>query len=340
MCDPNPLNYDIPGNGCDDDGDGKVDNVITCDASLLTGSGQGTAAQLLNAMEVCGTADAAHWGLVSASLTNGHAATAAGDGNFTYQHGIFQTFGTGGLGAREGSAFGVLSTGTADVNDSKDNSPYFKGAKTGMQTAQNGDVPAGYPRAAAGCTTLATVFDVIDVKAQIKVPANAKGVSFDFNFLSGEWPEYVCSSYNDSFIAYLTSKAFNAGAAENVSFDATGNPISINAAFLNVCSPAGAVTACSAGLTSRTDACSAGALPLTGTGFDDEGAYCGTQMSSGGASTGWLTTTAPVMPGETITLEFIIWDTGDANYEARAFFSTTSLWEPTEPGTPVTLPTP
>ena len=30
-CDPNPANYDIPGNNCDDDGDGQVDNTPTCD---------------------------------------------------------------------------------------------------------------------------------------------------------------------------------------------------------------------------------------------------------------------------------------------------------------------
>src|SRR5258706_2433911 len=31
VCAPNPLNYDNPGDGCDDDADGIVDNVASCD---------------------------------------------------------------------------------------------------------------------------------------------------------------------------------------------------------------------------------------------------------------------------------------------------------------------
>ena len=34
-CQPDPAAFDIPGNGCDDDGDGVVDNVDTsCDDNL------------------------------------------------------------------------------------------------------------------------------------------------------------------------------------------------------------------------------------------------------------------------------------------------------------------
>ena len=40
---------------------------------------------------------------------------------------------------------------------------------------------------------------------QIKVPKNVAGMSFDFDFYSSEWPEYVCSTYNDQFVAWLQS---------------------------------------------------------------------------------------------------------------------------------------
>ena len=49
-----------------------------------------------------------------------------------------------------------------------------------------------------------------------------------------------------------------------------------------------------------------GSAELTGTGY--EGAT--------GGGTGWLTTTAPVTPGETITLRFIVWDEGDHIYDS------------------------
>ncbi|HRZ79243.1 MAG TPA: hypothetical protein P5044_04480, partial [bacterium] len=35
-----------------------------------------------------------------------------------------------------------------------------------------------------------------------------------------------------------------------------------------------------------------------------------------GGGTKWLTTTAPVVPGETITLKFAIWDTGDTQVDS------------------------
>jgi hypothetical protein len=338
ICAPNPLNYDIPGNNCDDDGDGKVDNVTVCDTTLPTGAQAGTAPQLLNAMGICQNADATHWGIVSATLTNGHAATGPGDTNFGYQHGILSTFGTA-VKPQEGSAIGVLSSGTADVNDTQDNPPYFKGMKTGMQTG-GGDVPSGFPKASAGCSLAKNVNDVIDLKTTIKVPANAQGFSFDFDFFSGEWPEYVCTDFNDSFIAYLSSKAFNSGAADNISFDSKGNPVSVNIGFFSVCTP-GSTTGCAGGLKTGTSVCTAGPGGLAGTGFDDSGNWCplDPQPSSGGGATGWLTSTAPAQAGETISLEFIIWDTGDNQYDSSVLLDH-FIWKPQVSATPVTTPAP
>ena len=56
-------------------------------------------------------------------------------------------------------------------------------------------------------------------------------------------------------------------------------------------------------------------MALLGTGFYNLGTYC-TSQSTGGGATGWLTSTAPVKGGETITLQLIIWDTGDANWDS------------------------
>jgi hypothetical protein len=356
VCDPNPLNYDILGNGCDDDGDGHVDNVILCDSTVPTGPSASTATQILNAMEVCHAADATHWGIVSASLNYGYSTgsqVGAGDSNFAYQYGVLQTFGSGGVKSQEGAAFGLLSSGTADINDTQDNGPYFKGSKNGMQQNTDGAVPPGFPQTTkSGCQPASDVHDVVDLNVQLKVPANAKGLQFDFNFYSGEWPEYVCSSFNDSFIAYLKSEAFNSGSPGNISFDTNGNPVSVNIGFFNVCSPAPAVTGCDGTVGSAS--CTAGAGALTGTGFDDSGQYCttsgqpvlipglsqGGQTASGGGSTGWLTSTAPVKAGETITLDFIIWDTGDAQYDSSVLMDYLT-WQGVEvPAMPITQPSP
>ncbi len=142
---------------------------------------------------------------------------------------------------------------------------------------------SGYPTGA--CPNSGTVYDYTEWKLTLKVPTNAYAFSFDFNFMSAEYPEYVGTQFNDKFFAILDSKSFKG----NISFDSKKNCISINNALFNVC------TGCS-----LTDA------GLAGTGY--EGGI--------GGGTGWLTTTAPVTPGETITLRFLIFDEGDHIYDS------------------------
>ena len=342
QCVMNATQYDIPGNGCDDDADGKVDNVVVCDGSLAA---TGPAGDLLKAMGLCQTsADASHWGVVSASYTNGHTKTAAGPVNFDQQHGILSTFGSV-IVPREGYMFGALSSGSASATDS-DMGPLFKGGKSGMQGAggvsgNGGDVPAGFPKSSGTCTVSSVVNDVIDLKVQIRVPTNAKGFSFDFNFMTGEWPDYVCSTFNDSFIAYLQSKAFNGGAADNISFDTSGNTISVNNNFFQACT-AGVPTGCSGG-TPGTSTCTLGPNQLAGTGYAAETppiAYCGGAVSTSGGGTGWLTSKAPSQPGEVISLEFLIWDTGDESFDSSVLLDNFA-WVPDPlPPTPITLPSP
>ncbi len=335
-CVKNTSQYDIPGNNCDDDDDGKVDNVLVCDGSLTAA---GVAGDFLSAMGVCRvSSDANHWGIVSASYTNGHTQTTAGPDNFGEQHGILSTFGSV-IVPREGYAFGVLSSGSASATDS-DNGPNFKGIKGGMQTT-SGDVPTGFPKSSGTCAVGTDVNDVIDLKVQIRVPTNAKGLSFDFDFWSGEWPEYVCTSFNDSFIAYLSSKAFNNGTPDNISFDTNGNTISVNNNFFGACTP-GVQTGCSGGTTS-TSTCADGPSQLAGTGFDTANpaqAYCGSTKSTSGGATSWLTSQAPVQAGEVISLEFLIWDTGDNSYDSSVILDNFT-WVPSPlPPVPITQPSP
>jgi hypothetical protein len=261
------------------------------------------------------------WGLVSAAYTQGYNATTAPNAG---QHGILPAFGNI-ITPREGAKLGVLSSGyalqcddasqTATCAASGTGDPYFKGAQTAMDPT--GSVaPPGYPKSTAACTLVTSVFDTVGVTLQIKVPKNAAGLSLDFDFYSSEWPEYVCTAYNDQFVMWLQSEAWggaNGGGNLNVAFDATGNPISVNTPFLTRCT-AGTPTGC-LGTVTGTALCPGGPTELQGTGFYNLGTYC-TNQSTGGGATGWLTSTAPVKGGEVITLQLIIWDTGDANWDS------------------------
>ncbi len=312
-CAPNAANYEVPANGCDDDNDGKIDNAPTCDSALTVA---GDANAFAKSLGICQSADAKHWGLVSAAYTQGYQLTdAPADG----QHGILGKYGSV-VKPREGASLGVLSSGWArEYDNGSGSTATFKDDWKTM--TGTGAVPPGFPKAAAGCLALLPdVHDVISLKLQIKAPANAQGIQFDFNFHSGEWPEYVCSTFNDGFIAFLTSSAFKGGGGDNMSFDSKNNPVSVNNGFFDRCTP-NTKTGCAGSLVgnpSGTAACPGGTGELGGTGFaaltDDK---CGdSSMNSSGGATGWLTSQAPVKGGETITIEFMVWDTGDSRLDS------------------------
>ena len=326
-CAPAPGNFDIPGNNCDDDGDGTTDNPPTCDGSLAA---KGTAEDFAKAIGLCATAAKDGYGLVSAKFTRGFGRDDAPKGD---QHGVLPKFGSV-IKPREGKMLGVLSTGYAEEFNGAGNAPF--GGTTGKEgTANyklngknwwgwdpnfnpnpNGSAPPGFPKPADGCQQTSDVNDVINVKLEIKAPANAGGVKFDFNFYSGEWPAFICSPFNDGFIAYLSAKGFNNGTPDNMSFDSKKNPVSVNNGFFDPCT-ANVDTGCANGAKAGTSACPGGASELAGTGFGIDGTWCSgyqgakSKTSVNGGATGWLTSQAPIQGGETFTLELMIWDTGD-----------------------------
>jgi hypothetical protein len=310
-CNPDPSQAEIAGDNCDNDNDGKVDNKTACDAAA-TGS---TAEDFAKAMGLCENAAARGFGLVSATFTRGYQRT---DAPMAQQHSALAKFGNL-LKPREGTKLGVLSTGYAQEYDGAAGTPFggdasgkdWYGARPGTG---NGTAPPGFPKAAAGCAQAMDVNDLFDLHLTIKAPKNATGFKFDFNFHSSEWPAYICSRFNDGFIAYLSAKGFNGGVADNMSFDSKKNPVSVNNGFFDRCTP-NAQIGCRGG-SPGTSTCPGGAEELAGTGFGVTGSYCGAGQSVAGGATGWLSSQAAVTPGETFTLDLMIWDTGDGDLDS------------------------
>jgi hypothetical protein len=327
-------NVNLASSACDLDCSGTAAPPAPCDRGLAYG---GPATDFAKAIGICQMADATHWGLVSASYTRGYDST---DAPAAGQHGILGGFGTF-MKPQEGANLAVLSSGfaypcddasaTASCIGSGSGDPYFKGGVPMYDG--NGTPPPGYPKSNSACPLAPDIHDTIGVTLQIKTPANARGFSFDFDFLSGEWPEFVCTNFNDSFVAWLDSAAWAGTAGDlNISWDAKGRPVSVNNGFFGQCTP-NTQTGCSGGNT-QTAACPGGETNLLGTGFFNVGTYCGGTMSTGGGATGWLTTKAPVKGGETITLQFIIWDTGDQAYDSSVILDNFKWY-----GTPTTTGT-
>jgi hypothetical protein len=317
-CAPGAGNWDIPGNNCDDDGDGTVDNPPTCDGSLAE---SGSAEDFAKALGICATASKDGYGLVSAKFTRGFGST---QNAIADQHGILPKFGDV-LKPREGKRLGVLSSGYAQEYDGAPNARFggedLSGQKPGKDWSTTGTLPVGFPKAAGTCAQSKEVHDAIDLQLTLKAPKNASGVQFDLNFFSSEWPAYICSEFNDGFIAYLSAKGFNNGMADNMSFDAMKNPVSVNNGFFDRCTP-NVDIGCAPKAVRSTSQCPGGTAELGGTGFGVSGKWCeiygligggagGSKVSTNGGATGWLTSKAPVQAGEEFTLDLIIWDTGD-----------------------------
>lgn len=235
----------------------------------------------------------------------------------------------------------VLSTGVAAAQAAPNNaSPAWLAFETGQDSIVSSGVPADWLAAngnnfpnAPGCPEPnggTVAHDPVMLKIRVRTPSNASSFSVSTFFYSAEFPEWVCSPYNDFFLTLLDS-TFLPGAGQvanpkdkNLAFSdpppAGGAvyPVGVNLAFGNTGLFSQCVngpTGCAGGSVSGTISTCAGSAQLTGTGFDLSAAGCGSSNRVGGG-TGWLTTDGNVKPGETIELRFVTWDTGDGVYDS------------------------
>ena len=178
---------------------------------------------------------------------------------------------------REGHTLIALSTGVAAA----EGEPYYVAPQDGTSwtSSASNPIPMGMN---CGGVDPGMVYDYTELVLTLKAPTNARSITFDFNFMSAEYPEWVCQAFNDKFLAILQSKSYEG----NVSFDAKGSPVTVNNGFFTVTQ----------------------AADLAGTGYE---IWDAKHNGPAGAGTGWLSTTAPVTPGETLILRFIVFDEGD-----------------------------
>lgn len=265
----------------DEDCDGNVDNVAPpCDAGIALDNNDPY--QAAAAIGLCKTsAGAGDWGIVDAAWVRANGAAF----NTHNMHGIMGNFGPN-VQPLEGSNLLVLSSGRGRI-------PGQAGACGNLTCAGSGVgvAPPGFPQDVPACPGLSNINDDVALEVTVRAPSNATGYAFSFDFYSFEYPEWVCTSYNDQFIA-LVDPPPPGSINGNISFDAMTNPVSVNIAFFEVCS-----------------GCPLGTGELQGTGFDT--------WDDAGA-TSWLATTAPVDPGQLVTIRFAIWDTGDNAWDSTA----------------------
>jgi hypothetical protein len=328
----NPGAFEVDGNMVDDDCDGTADNPLdACDAGLASNSGD--ALDYARAIDLCqfteetpaDPADAI-WGVIEAELTRANGMNTPN----ANARSIRDDFGSS-ITTRFGARLAVLSTGHAadDDDDSNPNFASFQGGQTfaNMSSAMPADWLAAngnnVPNA-PGCPDPLNnnAYNPAMLTVRVRAPTNANSFSVEMYFFSAEYPEWVCTEYNDFFVTLIDSSDPGNPADGNIAIYDDGAstwPVGINL----VSTAAGLFTQCANGNIGQCgdggsyNGCT-GTGELTGTGFDvvfDGPDLCCPNARIGGG-TGWLRMSGNVEPGETFEIRFAIWDTSDALYDS------------------------
>ncbi|MFO0550664.1 MAG: choice-of-anchor L domain-containing protein [Polyangiaceae bacterium] len=314
----NPSAFETPGNMVDDDCDPSTPDTVPTGCSTTEKFTGVSAMDVVNAIDLCQTttANSPKWGVLSADFRRADGSVASGaflTNMQNYQAAIMTQYGNATNTPRFGATFAGLSSGR--MRDSGDAGYISPNGGTNFATASV-NPPTVYTSQHGGnlqsslscygnCPAGSGAYDSVAVRVNIKVPSNAQSFSYKFRFFSSEFWRWSCTPYNDFYLALLTSGAAGIPADHNISFDSANNPVSVNNGFFDFCQVRGCQT------------CPLGSGALTGTGMDaitSDPTY-GNGLTGGG--TNWLTTTAPVVPGETITIEFNLFDVSDGNLDSN-----------------------
>jgi hypothetical protein len=342
--DTNDPNDPVGTDGIDNDCDGFVDNLRTCETGLASGFDP-TPADYVHAADLCDNA-------LCPRLVNSlwYGPTIADSKRITEHMGnsgdfvprtlppnpagapaatnVYMSFLSNGTAEDDvdvssyqtcnGTDFGVTYVNPMPLNASQNVNP----CGTGVSEADGG--PGGTPIA---------IHDYTELRMTIKAPINAGSYSFDFAFFSEEYPVYVCQGFNDTFLAVQTSSQYPDG--QQIAYDANGHRINVNNAFFQDCN---SCTNCVPGYDFTVD-CNANSLALLdGTGYEEllgPTSLSQCNLSHGSGGTDWLTTTSPVQPGEQFTLSWIIFDEHDGILDSSIILDHFH-WHSTTLGSPVT----
>jgi hypothetical protein len=314
-----PGALEVPGNGIDEDcqaGDLPTSMAPPACDTLLKDDVSTDAEEAAQALGVCEQHSRISRlpGLIEAKWTRLSEGTGSVDPRQVW---LPQQFGT--IKPREGKRLLVMSTGVArDVNDDayseacdtfdssrlNDLSPWSASTEPPKSIPRDSECPKS-----VNSEDVPAYNDVI-LDLTLRAPTNAKSLAFDSMFFTYEYPDFLCSPFNDFFVVLMNPPPPDLEKEnKNILFDSEDNTVGVNSGLLAVCRDA------ERGRTAREVPCAMGPALLVDTGFDQGESRCAAEQTNkrdiGGASTGWLQTSVPVKAGDVFNLRFILWDSGD-----------------------------
>jgi stigma-specific protein Stig1 len=355
----NPGALEVVGNGLDDNCNGKTDlfdalDTVACDSGLMSSSTNPI--DFAKALGICRQTQEQPlllkdktWGLIDAKILRADGSPLQDFEAISIRNG----FGSIAPATTEGTSVVVISSGSASdatqtmpgpnggplngnvstthtpgstVNISSSAFPHT--VKDWYATPNPPLKDANALPDSPGCSTAATptANDSVALYLRLRAPTNAKAFSFNSYFFSAEYPEFVCTTYNDQFIALVdtpngTPKPIANPIDKNLMTYTQGGqqwPIGINIAkgtsLFAVCDTQAANPLCWDNDVSASS-CSLGSMQLAGTGFEAGGGFDNCTIGGG---TYWLTTAGNVIPGDIVELRIAIWDVGDTSYDSLA----------------------
>jgi hypothetical protein len=374
----NPGAIEISGNQIDDNCNlFDEEDTAPCDGALLSSSD--LAEDYARALGICRTTTAtpakpeATWGLIEAELLRADGSPLVD----VRAKSIRPAFGSVSPAAHEGNSIAVLSTGIAADGVQTNPGPNLGAPASSYMSTFHEPLPSevdllatcagpaciadwfaseNLPLKAANelptapdCQpTLAPnlAYDSVMLRLSLRAPTNMKSFRFRMYFLSAEYPEYVCSSYNDQLVALIDTpdgtpeipNPSDKNLATYVDSELQKWPVGINVAkgtnLFSVCE-SNAVNPTCWDDDVASASCSLGADQLLGTGFEKP---MGQSCTLGGG-TGWLTMSGNVVPGELVELRIVIWDVNDTAFDSMVLLDGFA-WQPDSvtPGTSSTVP--
>lgn len=297
----NPGALEIVGNGMDDDCDPSTSDTMPApDCSTAEKLSDLTPMDLVQAMDLCqSTTENAplpvrKWGVIDAQflLADGSLPSASDmDAIINQQTAVLAHYGDM-LVPYKGATMAGLSTGlmrdtvhhgyTGSTSFSSVVGPPAKYiAKTG------GELP--HP---GGCAAATTAHDSVNLRVRLRVPTNANRLEYLFGFASAENAQEPCVPRDDFALGLIDPipSTWSWGSPGDLLAGWTGLPSSVNSAFFGICSPWAPNT------------CPAGASLLTGTPMQ--------------RMTNFNSTIASMDAGQTITLDFLVFDGDDATTDS------------------------